>query len=82
MAPAPWPFLRGCIRSDGCVFVNRTGEYEYLSYDFTDLSDDIRGLFARTCRLVGVDCRTNGRRIAISRRGSVELMLEHVGVKR
>ena len=21
----PWPFLRGCIRSDGCVFVNRTG---------------------------------------------------------
>ena len=27
----PWPFLRGCIRSDGCVFVNRTGRYEYLS---------------------------------------------------
>ena len=29
---APWAFLRGCIRSDGCVFVNRTGRYEYLSY--------------------------------------------------
>jgi hypothetical protein len=27
----PWRFLRGCIRSDGCVFINRTGRYEYLS---------------------------------------------------
>ena len=25
VAAAPWAFLRGCIRSDGCVFVNRTG---------------------------------------------------------
>ena len=25
VAAAPWAFLRGCIRSDGCAFVNRTG---------------------------------------------------------
>ena len=38
VAAAPWAFLRGCIRSDGSVFVNRTGRYEYLSYDFCNLS--------------------------------------------
>ena len=28
---APWAFVRGCIRSDGCSFINRTGRYAYLS---------------------------------------------------
>jgi hypothetical protein len=51
---APWAFLNGCIRSDGCVFVNRTGTYEYLSYCFDNRSADIRDLFVATCRLVGV----------------------------
>ena len=27
--------------SDGCCFVNRTGPYEYLSYDFSNMSEDI-----------------------------------------
>ena len=43
---APWGFLRGCIRSDGCAFINRTDihrprPYEYLSYDFSNKSEDI-----------------------------------------
>ena len=54
---APWPFLRGCIRSDGCVYINRTGRYEYLAYDFCNLSEDLLGLFARVCELVGADYR-------------------------
>ena len=78
---APWSFLKGCIRSDGCVFVNRTGKYEYLSYDFTNRSADIRELFARVCDSVGVDCRPAGDRVKIYRRASVELMREHVGIK-
>jgi hypothetical protein len=81
VAAAPWAFLRGCIRSDGCVFVNRTGRYEYLSYDFTNRSADIRQLFARACDSVGVDCRPAGDRVRIYRRASVELMREHVGIK-
>jgi hypothetical protein len=24
---APWAFVRGCIRSDGCSFINRIGRY-------------------------------------------------------
>ena len=49
----PWRFLRGCIRTDGCVFVNRTGRYEYLSYEFSNLSRDIVDLFMATCERPG-----------------------------
>ena len=54
VAAAPWAFLRGCIRSDGCAFVNRTGPYEYLSYDFYNLSAPIRQLFVDVCRDLGL----------------------------
>ena len=45
IAAAPWPFIRGCIRTDGCVFINETGKYEYLAYHFTNMSRDIAQLF-------------------------------------
>ncbi len=73
--------LRGLIRSDGCVFINRTGKYEYESYDFCNLSRDILELFVATCASVGVDCRVYRKRARIYRRASVALMLEHVGRK-
>jgi hypothetical protein len=79
---APWSFLRGCIRSDGCVFINRTGKYAYESYDFANLSQDLLDLFAATCDHVGVEYRRYARSIRIYRRASVALMLEHVGRKR
>lgn len=81
VAAAPWGFLRGCIRSDGCVYVNRTGRYEYLSYDFANRSPQIRELFARVCESVGVECRPAGERVRIYRRASVALLREHVGIK-
>lgn len=77
----PWPFLRGLIRSDGCVFVNRTGRYEYISYDFTNHSADILGLFTDTCELAGVEYRAYTKRVRIYRGASVALMLQHVGIK-
>jgi hypothetical protein len=46
---SPWPFIRGCIRTDGCNFINRTGPYRYLSYDFTNMSRDIVALFVGAC---------------------------------
>ena len=81
VAAEPWEFLCGCIRSDGCVFVNRTGSGAYLSYDFANRSADIRELFARVCDAVGVECRPAGDRVRIRRRGSVQLMRKHVGIK-
>ena len=57
------------------------GGYEYLSYDFANRSADIRELFARVCDAVGVECRPAGDRVRIRRRGSVQLMRKHVGIK-
>jgi hypothetical protein len=85
---APASFLRGCIRSDGCVFINRTGPYEYLSYDFSNMSREIVELFAEVCDLFGVEYRLTGENnsrglwdVRINRRASVARMLEHVGLK-
>jgi len=83
---APWGFLRGCIRSDGCAFINRTGPYSYLSYDFCNKSKDIIDLFTIACGLVGVEHRvTRWRgswRVRINRRRSCwPHALAQVGVK-
>lgn len=81
MEAAPWSFLRGCIYSDGCAFINRTGPYSYVTYYFGNRSADIRGLFTRVCDRVGVDYRTSGPHVRINRRASVALMRREVGLK-
>jgi hypothetical protein len=78
---APWRFLRGCIWSDGCSFINRTGPYEYLTFDFANHSQDVLSLFEWTCGLVGVECRRTARRIRVNRRASVALLEAEVGLK-
>jgi hypothetical protein len=82
VAAAPYALLRGLIRSDGCAFINRTGPYEYLSYDFTNRSAGILDLFATTCESVGVEYRRYERHIRVYRRASVALLEAHVGTKR
>ncbi len=87
----PWPFIRACIWTDGCSFVNRTDvhrpePYEYLSYQFANMSKDIVDLFVAACDRVGVFTRVNRSRrglwdVRINRRESVALMLESVGLK-
>jgi Homeodomain-like domain len=78
---APWAFLRGCINSDGCTFVNRFGRYAYLSYEFRNRSEGIKALFVETCDQVGVRYRINGDRVRICQRPSVALLQEYVGTK-
>jgi hypothetical protein len=78
---APWALLRGLIRSDGSVFVNRTGRYAYLSYDFGNLSADILDLFTDTCHSLGLHPRRTRRSVRLNRREDVALLLEHVGRK-
>jgi hypothetical protein len=83
---APWAFLRGCVRSDGSAFINRTGPYEYLSYDFGNRSADIARLFGGVCEQLGLRPRMNVDprglwRIRINRRESVAQMVEQVGLK-
>lgn len=88
---APWPFIRACIQTDGCAFINRTDIHqpvpnEYLSYQFSNKSEDIATLFREACDRVGVATRTNRDRrgqwsVRINRRASVELLRTHVGLK-
>jgi hypothetical protein len=78
---APWSLLRGLIRSDGCVFVNRTGRYEYVSYHFRNLSPDILALFARTCRTVGLHPRPTATYVRLNRRADVAMLQRRVGGK-
>jgi len=85
VSKAPWRLLRGLIRTDGSAFINRTGRYEYLSYDFSNRSEDIVDLFTKACDLVGIEYRrTRNRRlhdVRINRRASVARVLEQVGLK-
>ena len=84
---SPWNLLRGLVVTDGCCFINRTGPYEYLSYQFGNYSEDIARLFAAACDQVGVEYRLTNQRggrlwdIRINRRASVELMERNVGLK-
>lgn len=88
---APWAFLKGCIRSDGYVFINRTDiyreqPYEYVSYGFSNMSKEIVDLFCSTCSLVGIRTRVNRTKnglwdVRIYQRASVALLLEHIGRK-
>jgi hypothetical protein len=68
-----------------CIFVNRTGPYDHLTYDFSNRSKDIVDLFMMACRLVGVEqrvtCWRGLWRVRINRRRSVDLMRAEVGVK-
>ena len=81
LAEEPWAFLRGCIRSDGCVFVNRTGPYEYVSYGFANHSADILDLVETTCVAQGLRPRRYERAIRLNRREDVTRLLALVGTK-
>jgi hypothetical protein len=73
--------VRGCIRSDGCSFINRTGRYSYLSFEFRNWSADILGIFAWTCAGIGLHPRQYADRVRLCRRADVAELMAHVGVK-
>jgi hypothetical protein len=88
----PEQFVRGLIHSDGCRTVNRfktrlpsgrVAEYAYPRYFFSNLSDDIRGLFCEYCERLGIRwTQSNPRNISVSHRASVARLDEFVGPKR
>ncbi len=73
--------MRGFIRSDGCVFINRTGAYEYLSYGFSNYSTGILDLFVRTCEALGLRPRRYATSVRLNRRDDVARLVEYVGLK-
>jgi hypothetical protein len=79
--------VRGLIHSDGCRVINRVTvegkEYRYPRYFFTQVSDDIRGIFCAALDQLGVEYgfSNRGRDVTIHRRESVKLLDEFVGPK-
>jgi hypothetical protein len=83
---APGLFLRGLIHTDGWRGVNRVHakgrNYEYPRYQFSNRSDDIRGLFTSACDKLGIKWRPWTRyHVSVAQRDSVALLDSFVGPK-
>jgi hypothetical protein len=85
------PFIRGLIHSDGCRAMNVairnrelwTERRTYTRYQFTNRSDDIRGLFCWALDLIDVHwTQSNKWTISVSRRKDVHYLDSFVGPKR
>jgi hypothetical protein len=57
--------------------------YAYARYNFTNASEDIRGLFTSACERLGIEWQQmNARNISVARRDSVACLDRFVGPKR
>jgi hypothetical protein len=97
VALAPWQqrivdaqpglLVRGLIHSDGWRGVNRVRHpkrtCEYVRYQFTNRSDDIRHIFCDACDALGIEWRVmKSDTISVARRDSVARLDAFVGAKR
>ncbi len=85
-AEHPDLLLRGLIHSDGWRGSNRVTvrgrTYTYPRYQFTNVSEDILGIFARACDLCGVTWRRmNWQTISVARRDDVARLDRVIGLK-
>jgi hypothetical protein len=97
IALAPWQqhivdahpdqLVRGLIHSDGSRHINRIKHpkrtYEYVRYEFSNRSEDIKRIFCEACDVLGVQWRVMNRdSISVARRASVARLDEFIGPKR
>jgi hypothetical protein len=60
----------------------RVGDYSYIRYFFSNLSEDIRRIFREHCELLGVRVtQSNHRNLTVSHRHSVAVLEDIVGPK-
>jgi hypothetical protein len=79
----PEQFIRGLIHSDGCRSLNRVNGKVYPRYFFSQVSDDIRGLFCRSLTQLAIHyTRNDQKNVSIARAPSVARLDEFVGAKR
>jgi hypothetical protein len=90
VAQDPRPLIRGLIHSDGWRGTNwterRVGEttkrYTYPRYQFSNRSEDIRGIFTDALDLLGIAWRqSNEWTVSVARREAVAALDEFVGPK-
>jgi hypothetical protein len=90
VAQDPRPLIRGLIHSDGCRATNiiyrslpsGTRTYSYPRYFFSNMSDDIQGIFTDALDQLGIEWRQNRfNSISVARRASVAALEVFVGPK-
>lgn len=81
VARQPRELLRGLIHSDGCRFINTGRKWRHPRYSFSNLSNDILGIFCRGCDLLGLHWTTAGHTIYVSRVADVARLDEFIGPK-
>jgi hypothetical protein len=82
----PLELFRGLYHSDGSRYSNIVKGKDYPRYQFTNVSDDIRGLFCYACDLLGLQWTTKARNgkeydIYVSKRSDVEYLDTLIGPK-
>jgi hypothetical protein len=78
----PRPLIRGLIHSDGCRVINKSMGREYLRYQFSNESMDIRNIFKGACDQLDIPWRQSRvNTISISRREGIEILDSFVGPK-
>jgi hypothetical protein len=79
-----WPkqLVRGLIHSDGCRFQNTGTNWSWPRYSFTQVSDDIRGIFCDACDRLGLRWTRARTTIYVSRKADVAVLDEFIGPKR
>lgn len=50
----PKEIIRGLLDSDGCRFIATQGNAQYLRYQFTNMSEDIKDIFCFACDLLDI----------------------------
>ena len=79
----PRQLIRGLIHSDGYRGANVVKGQPYMRYQFTNRSDDIRGIFCDALDLLDIRWRRMNRNtISVARRRDVEALDRFVGPKR
>jgi Homeodomain-like domain len=83
----PDQLVRGLIHSDGSRHINRIKHpkrtYEYVRYEFSNRSEDIKRIFCDACDALGVEWRVMNRdSISVARRASVARLDGFIGPKR
>jgi hypothetical protein len=83
----PDQLVRGLIHSDGSRHLSRIKHpkrtYDYVRYEFSNRSEDIKRIFCDACDALGVQWRVMNRdSISVARRDSVARLDEFIGPKR
>lgn len=79
----PKEFIKGLIHSDGCRFILKQDDYEYVKYDFSNLSQDILGYYDWACSLINVNTRrhSGGRASVLRTKKDVDIFESFIGPK-